>query len=97
MKREPMDGGGFIERHPYLGVNLYDENGRKDVLICRHLFSPDPQPVKKVESPHYEVRPSGNCGQEILDISGTVICWTTDEVMAALICKLLNVYKKVKG
>lgn len=96
MKREKIEGG-YVEHHPFLGPNFYDENGKKVLMICHNLMAPDPKPAKRAESPHYEVRPSGNCGQEILDTSGTVVCWTTDEVMAALICKLLNVYKKVKG
>lgn len=97
MKLEPLEGGGFIRQHGFLGPTLYDEEGRRAVLICHRPFAPDVKPVKKAESPEYEVRPSGNCGQEILDSSGTIVCGTTDEVMAAHIAKLLNLYKKVKG
>ncbi|MGE3408660.1 MAG: hypothetical protein AB7I37_17710 [Pirellulales bacterium] len=95
MKLVPLEGGGFIRHHGPLGPTLYDENGRRDVLICHRPFAS--QHIKRTETPEYEVRPSGNCGQEILDTSGTIVCWTTDEVMAAHIAKLLNLYKKVKG
>lgn len=95
MRRERLEDGSFIERHPYLGVNIYNQNGRRDVLICHNPLAPDP--VKPTETPHYEVRTAANYDLEILDITGTVVCTAADDKWADLICKLLNVHKKVKG
>ena len=53
MKREPLEGGGFIERHPFLGVNFYDENGRRDVLICHNPLADEPKPKKNDDPPHW--------------------------------------------
>ncbi len=38
----------------------------------------------------FTFRQSGRIGQEILDGNGIVVCWTTSEVLAALIVHLLN-------
>lgn len=38
----------------------------------------------------FVIRSSGNIGQEIVDGDGRVVAWTTDEWVAAVICKLLN-------
>ena len=36
------------------------------------------------------MRTNGSIGQEILDADGNIIAWTTDTVIAQLICKLLT-------
>ena len=47
MKREKIEGG-YVEHHPFLGPNFYDENGKKVLMICHNLLAPDcpagPQP-----------------------------------------------------
>lgn len=38
----------------------------------------------------FVIRSSGIIGQEIIDADGRVVAWTTDEWVAAVICRLLN-------
>ena len=38
----------------------------------------------------FAVRSNGSVGQEILDAEGRIICWTCDEWIARVICKLLS-------
>ncbi len=85
--------GGYIQHHGFLGPTLYDEEGRRAVLICHNPLAPDTPPKPKGETPYYEVKSSGLCGREIVDADGLAVCWAANPVMAALICRLLNVYK----
>lgn len=45
--------------------------------------------TKELDGP-FSIRSSGNVGQEIVDADGRVVSWTTDELVAAVICRLLN-------
>src|SRR5690606_8454866 len=55
----------------------------------------EPQPssmqwaIPERDSP-FSFRSSGNVGQELVDADGRVVAWTTDEWVAAVICRLLN-------
>lgn len=40
------------------------------------------------------IRNNGSIGQEILDANGKTIAWTTDEIVAQVICRMLNAYSK---
>lgn len=45
--------------------------------------------IPERDSP-FSIRSSGNVGQEIVDANGRVVAWTTGELVAAVICHLLN-------
>lgn len=45
--------------------------------------------IPERDSP-FSFRSSGNVGQEIVDANGRVVAWTTGELVAAVICHLLN-------
>lgn len=92
MARQPLDGvpDTLIDTHEHLGVTLYDGQGR------RYAFISQPHRLRD-DKPLFQVRSSGNVGQEILDVDGNVYAWTTDDFKAALICKLLNTYQKVQA
>ncbi len=68
---------------------MTEKNGRASVFIHRSKL-----PTLK-ETPPYQVRESGNVGQEIVNEDGNIVCWTTDPVVAALIAKLLTLHRKV--
>lgn len=38
----------------------------------------------------YSYRRVGTTGCEVVDLDGFVVAWTVDDVLAALICRLLN-------
>jgi hypothetical protein len=87
-----------VEISPGMWLDEFDdehfaivENGRASVFIARR--KPRAKSPTPVDAPPFDVRASGNVGQEILDGDGKVIAWTTDEAKAALICKLLTLHK----
>ena len=38
----------------------------------------------------FNLRQTGNIGQEIISLTGKVVAWTTDPVFGAFICRILN-------
>jgi hypothetical protein len=42
----------------------------------------------------FTVRRTGNVGLEIVSPNGVVMAWTTDEVIGAVLCDLLNTNQK---
>jgi len=97
MSRQQIEGGFVIEKYGDWATTLYDPDGRRFAFISSFSATPKKAipPKRPTETPFYEVRSNGSGGQEILSVDGTVVVWTTDEVMAALICKLLKLHKKV--
>jgi hypothetical protein len=102
-----------VEIAPGLWLDEYDdgfymmvEKGKASVFIRRGVppkdapasvtASPRPTPVNLGSAP-FQVRASGDTGQEVVSAEGRVVARTTDPAAGELICKLLNVYKKVKG
>ena len=45
----------------------------------------------------FQIRNNGSIGQEIFDTDGRIIAWTTDVIVAQVICKVLNENEGVLG
>lgn len=73
------------------------EKGKASVFIHRGASPKSTSTTAKVGTAPFQMRVSGHGAQEIVDADGRIVARTTDEVAGELICKLLNLYKKVKG
>lgn len=81
--------GVWLEEFTDSSFLITERSGRASVTIHRGS-SPSPAAAP------FQVRLSGNVGQEIVNQDGKIVCWTTDPVMAALICKLLTLHRRVE-
>ena len=71
-------------------IKMIEPDGKVSMVIS--LNDPLPKPVA---IDPYQVRTLWS-GQEIIDTDGKVIATTTDPQEAALLCKMRNLYEKVR-
>jgi hypothetical protein len=83
--------GVWLEAFTDSSFLITEKSGRASVTIHRGS-SPSPSPP----ATPFQFRESGNVGQEVINEEGKIVCWTTDPVTAALICKLLTLHRKVE-
>jgi hypothetical protein len=91
MPSNELAPGVRLEKFTDSSFLITEKSGRASVTI--HRGSPPPT---KNETPPFRVMASGNIGHIILNEDDKIVCWTTDSVMAALICKLLTLHRKVE-
>jgi len=83
--------GVWLEKFTDNSFLITEKSGRASVTI--HRGSPPPT---NNDPPPFRVMVSGNIGHIILNDDDKIVCWTTDPVTAALICKLLTLHRKVE-
>jgi hypothetical protein len=91
MPSNELAPGVWLEAFTDNSFLITERSGRASVTIHRGS-QPSPCPA----AAPFQVRQSGNVGQEIVNQEGKIVCWTTDPVIAALICKLLTLHRKVE-